>query len=121
VLHGDQRGCQASRTARALGMSDLRLQSRHWDFLGTITKSQLERSSFHTIVHLSGSSVQVHVVNVLGCQSGLFKRECDCAGRFFGRLTHAHPVKGLAGGGVSDNLGVDASASGAGRDHNLQE
>src|SRR4029077_3342706 len=77
VLHGDQRGCQASRTARALGMSDLRLQSRHWDFLGTITKSQLERSSFHTIVHLSGSSVQVHVVNVLGCQSGLFKRECD--------------------------------------------
>src|ERR1700738_1547225 len=55
VLHGDQRSCQASGTARALGMSDLRLQSRHWDFLGTITKSQLERSSFHTVVHLGGS------------------------------------------------------------------
>ena len=66
-------------------------------FGGVLAQGQFERAGFHAVVHLSGSAVQIYVLNILRSERGLFERQGNCTCRFFRRIAHAHAVKSLAG------------------------
>src|SRR5580692_10996425 len=91
-------------------MSDLRLESRHWNTTRIPSQSEFHSTGLDAIVHLCGGAVKVDVVNVLGSDAGFFKRQRDGAGGFFRRVAHADPMERLAGGSVPRDFGVDAGA-----------
>src|SRR6185437_3418584 len=82
VFNGDQRGRNACRPASALGMSNLRLQSGHWDLVGVITKRELDRPRLHTVVHLGGSPMQADILNVLRADPSFIERQGVSPRRF---------------------------------------
>src|SRR5207247_4061111 len=52
VLHGNQCGRNTGRATRALSVTDLRLERRHWNVIRIIAECQLKSTRFHAIVHL---------------------------------------------------------------------
>src|SRR4029077_4594870 len=72
-------------------------------------QGQFQSLRLNAIVHLGGSAVQVHVVDVVGLQSGFFESEGDRSCRLFGRIAHADAMEGFAGGRIARNFSEDAS------------
>src|SRR5271170_734373 len=111
VVHGDEGCSQAGRAAGALGVSDLRLESGHRNSTRVLAESELQSTGFYAVIHFGGGAVQIHVVNVGGCDTCFFESQSNGASGLFGRIAHSDPVEGLASRSVSTNFGVDASAA----------
>src|SRR5579863_9439347 len=108
VLHGDEGCSQAGRAAGALGVSDLRLESRHRNTIRVLAESEFQSPGFYSVIHFGGSAVKIHVVNVSGCDTCFFESQSDGASGLFGRIAHSDPVECLAGRSITTDFGVDA-------------
>src|SRR5580700_4433020 len=91
-------------------MSDLRLESGHWNTARVSSQSEFQGASLDAVVHLCRGAMKVDVLNVLGCDTCFIEGQSDGAGGFFRRVAHADPMERLAGGSVPCDFRVDAGA-----------
>src|ERR1039458_7403566 len=107
VAHGEAAGCQLDRAARALHVSERRLERTHGQIVRVLAKSLLDDRRFCAVAQRCRSAVRIEVIHLFRAETRPGEGDsettyCLCAIRI--RLAH---VIGVAGGRPTGQLRVN--------------